>query len=95
MKQKVAANNRGSATKINNLEKDIKEILSRVARVDISEIKPDIRIRDHLGIDSLNAMEILAAIEVKYGITIDEAKAFDIETIKDLYELVENYLKER
>lgn len=78
-----------------NLEKELKKILARVARVKISDIEDNIDIREDLGIDSLNAMEILAAIEIKYNITIDEAKAFDIITFKDLYELVENYLRNK
>jgi acyl carrier protein len=42
---------------------------------------------------SLNAMEILAAVETKYKIQVDEAKAFNAITAKDLYELVKSYLK--
>ncbi len=61
-----------------DIEGDIKTIVSKIARVNRSELKDDIKLRDDLGIDSLNAMEILAAIEVKYKITIDEAKAFDV-----------------
>lgn len=74
------------------IEKEIRSILARVARVKESVIRKNINIRDRLGIDSLNAMEILAAIETKFGITIDEAKAFDVVTVKDLYKLVKGYI---
>lgn len=74
------------------IEEDIKSILARVTRVKRSDIKEDVNIRDRLGIDSLSAMEILAAIETKFGITIDEAKAFDVVTVKDLYGLIKEYL---
>ncbi len=73
------------------VEEEIRSILAKVARVKKSEIKKDVNIRDRLGIDSLSAMEVLAAVETKFGITIDEAKAFNVVTVKDLYKLIEKY----
>jgi acyl carrier protein len=75
---------------INN---EIRVIVSKIARVKPQNIKNNTNLRDELGLSSLNAMEILAVLETKYGIQIDEAKAFDIITAKDLYELVKSYLK--
>ncbi len=74
------------------IKEEINSIIAKVAKVDRSEIKEDINIRDRLGIESLHAIEILAAIETKFGITIDPAKAFEAVTIKDLYELVKSYI---
>ena len=53
----------------------------------------DVNLRDQLGIDSLRAMEILVAVEQKYGIKIDEARAFDVMTFRDLTELAKEYVK--
>ena len=39
-------------------------------------------------------MEILAAIETRLGIILNEAKAFNIVTVKDLIELVMFYLED-
>lgn len=69
----------------------VRTILAKVARVKKSEVKEGVNIRDNLGIDSLSAMEVLAAVETKFGITIDEAKAFNVITVKDLYKLIEEY----
>ncbi len=73
------------------VKEEVRTILARVARVKKSDIRADVNIRDRLGIDSLSAMEVLAAAETKFGITIDEAKAFDVVTVKDLYRLIEEY----
>ena len=43
----------------------------------------------------INAMEVLAAIEIRFKITVDEAKAFGIVTVKDLNEAVKKYIKEK
>ena len=77
------------------VEEGVRKILAEVARAEVSDIKEDTNIREDLGIDSLNAMEILAALEIKFKITIDEAKAFDIITVNDLFEAVKQYLKKR
>jgi len=74
-------------------EKEILSIIAKVARVKPAQIKDETNLRDELGISSLNAMEILAAVETKYGIQVDEAKAFDVATAKDLHELVKSYIK--
>lgn len=74
---------------------DIKNLIAGIARMDASRIKEDANIREDLGVDSLSAMEILAAIEKRLGIVIDEAKAFDIVTVKDLINLVMSYLKKK
>ncbi len=83
------------AVKTSNIRKDIERLVAEIARMDAGKIKESDRIRDDLGVDSLMAMEILAAIEKRLGIVIDEAKAFNIVTVKDLIDLVMCYLKKK
>ncbi|MBU4589742.1 MAG: acyl carrier protein [Candidatus Omnitrophica bacterium] len=82
-------------TKTSVVKKDVKRLVANIARMDARKIKESANIRDELGIDSLAAMEILAAIEKRLGIVIDEAKAFDVVTVKDLIDLVMFYLKKK
>ncbi len=74
------------------VKEEINSIIAKVAKVDRSEIREDVNIRDRLAVESLDAMEILAAIETRFNITIDSAKAFDVLNVRDLYELVRTYL---
>ncbi len=78
-----------------DVREDLKKLVAEIARMDVKKIKEGDSIRDDLGVDSLAAMEILASIEKKLKITIDEAKAFDIVTVKDLLDLVMSYVKKR
>ncbi|MFA5389784.1 MAG: acyl carrier protein [Candidatus Omnitrophota bacterium] len=71
-----------------NVRDDVKKLVAQIARMDVKKVGESASIRDDLGIDSLAAMEILASIEKRLGITIDEAKAFDVVTVKDLIDLV-------
>ena len=75
------------------IRKDIKKVVAGIARMDVRKIKDDSSIRDDLGVDSLAAMEILASVEKRLGIVIDEAKAFNVVTVKDLIELIMSYME--
>ena len=77
----------------NDVRKDVFSLIAQIARMDPGSIKENDKIKDDLGVDSLAAMEILAAIEKRLGIVIDEAKAFNIVTVKDLLDLVTSYIK--
>ena len=74
---------------------DVKKLIAEIARMDVDKINEGDIIRDDLGIDSLMAVEMLAAIEKRLGISIDEAKAFNVVTARDLINLVMVYSKKR
>lgn len=74
---------------------DVKKLVAQIARMDFRKVKENASIRDDLGIDSLAAMEILASIEKRLGIVIDEAKAFDVVTVRDLLDLVTECFKKK
>jgi acyl carrier protein len=83
------------AVKALKIRKDVEKLIAEIARIDFEKIKEGDSIRDDLGIDSLMAMEILAAIEKKLGIVVDEARTFDVVTVKDLINLVMSGLKKK
>ncbi len=74
------------------LEEFLKQIVAKVAKVEISIICDESDLREDLDLDSLGATEIMAILEKKYEIEIDEAKALDLVVYKDLVDLVKNYL---
>ena len=93
----MARKNRRPNIKISfaNIREDIKVLISDISRIDIKKVKESSNIRDDLGVDSLSAMEILALIEKRLGIEIDEAKVFNVVTVKDLMDLVMWYVNKR
>lgn len=56
----------------------------------ITEIEPDTSLVDDLGADSLDAVEIMMAIEEEFSIEIPDEKFEGIETIQDVVDLVES-----
>jgi acyl carrier protein len=83
------------AIESSKIRKEIGKLIAEIARMDYKKVKESDNIRDDLGVDSLMAMEILAAIEKRLGIVIDEAKVFDIVTVKDLIGLVMSCFKKK
>lgn len=76
------------------IREEVKRIVSRISRIDSSELEDQVFIREELGIDSLMAMEIVATCEKHLGLKISEEAFADIETVGDFLNLlVELYQK--
>ena len=66
----------------------VKEIIAKQLKIDESDITDDSQIKYELGIDSLDIMMIISEIEKEYKINIDIIELENIETIKDIEELI-------
>ena len=70
----------------------ILKLVSRIAGVQVNELKPDVLIREELGIDSLKALEIVARIEKDLSILINEGQLLSVRTVEHFINLIErNY----
>ena len=74
-------------------KKMIAKLISDIAEIPTDEIKDDAKFAEDMGVDSMKALEIVAAIEKKLKIVIPEAKIPTIRTPKDVYNIVEALLK--
>ena len=70
-------------------------IVSRVSRIDVSELLDDVKIREELGVDSLMAMEIVASCEKELQIRIDEGQLYRLQTVGDFMNLVTSLYRAR
>jgi len=52
------------------------------------DVKPDHRLIEDLGAESMDVLGVMVALEEKYGVTIDETTAASVSTVRDLYEVV-------
>lgn len=71
---------------------EIKTTMADIARIAVSELGNDIRFREELGIDSLMAMEMVAKLEKKFNIKIDETKLEKVNTIGEFINLISNQM---
>lgn len=60
---------------------------------DADEIQPDANLKDTLGLDSLDYVDLVVSIESNFGIKLVEADFVGISTFQTFYDLIENKLK--
>jgi acyl carrier protein len=77
------------------VKREVKQIVSRITRIDEEDLQDHLLIREELGIDSLMAMEIIATCEKHLDIRMDEALFADVQTIGDFFILLSRYLGAR
>jgi acyl carrier protein len=71
-----------------SLKDQIRQIVSKISRIDPGELQDHVLIREELGIDSLMSMEIIARCEKLLGTKIDESGFFDVQTVGDFFDLL-------
>jgi len=76
------------------LFEEIKMIVSEQLGVKLDEIKPTASFRDDLGADSLDAVELIMALEEKFGIEIPDADAEAMLTVNDAIKYIESKIKQ-
>ena len=63
---------------------DLLDILSKLAGLEADQIKIDDRLREDLGLDSLQSMELLSRISDKYELDLEVEDVMDVETVGDV-----------
>ncbi len=69
-------------------ERVIEIIADQLGR-DASEITEQTSMSDDLGADSLDAVEVIMAIEEEYNLEIDDEDAMNFKTVQDVIDYVE------
>ena len=77
----------------NTINQEVTQIISNIIELDRAQIDPDARLVEDLGMDSMMALEILAAIEKKFRVKIPEEKLPTITTLNRAIELTRSYVK--
>ncbi|MGI6787092.1 MAG: acyl carrier protein [Acholeplasmataceae bacterium] len=57
-----------------------------------SKVTLDARLSEDLGIDSIDAVEIIMFIEDEYNVSVSDEDAFSLKTVGDLVKYVENLI---
>lgn len=61
--------------------------------VDNEDIEPDANLKDTLGLDSLDYVDLVVSIEANFGVKLVEADFVGIASFQSFYDLIENKLK--
>lgn len=76
-----------------NFEEEIRKLISEITEVPAEKLKPDADFFKDLGVDSLKAIEIVAAFEKRYRVIIPEKDIPKIRTLRQIVEYTKNIKK--
>lgn len=74
------------------LETEIINMIAKIAEIEPSKIIPDANLVEDLGMDSMNALEILATVEKKYGLKIPESEVSKMTSLSKIVQIASEYL---
>jgi len=74
------------------LVSEIRSIIAEITEIEPEKIAPAAAFVEDLGMDSMMALEILAAIEKKYNIRIPEEKLMKLKNLQETVNLSKEYL---
>lgn len=75
--------------------KTINNLLVKEFELDESAIVPNAHLKDDLGLESLDFVDIAVIVKKEYGITLKGTEVSSIRTMNDLYDYIYNYTQIR
>ena len=79
-------------TGIEGLEKELRDLVAEIVEVEPEEVTLEADFVDALGMDSMQALEIMAAIEKKYTVKVPEDYLGKIMNLSSLIEITEKVI---
>lgn len=67
----------------------VKEIIVTELKVDPAKVVPEANLKEDLGADSIDAVEVIMSLEDEFNISIDDDAAENIKTVQDLVDFIE------
>lgn len=71
------------------IEQRVTEIVTGQLSVKADRVKPEARLMEDLGADSLDVVELAMALEEAFGLNIPDEQAEQLETVQDLIRFLE------
>lgn len=74
----------------NSIENKVRDFLIEDLEVDEEKIFPDARLKEDVGIDSLDFVDIVVIVERNFGFKIKPEEMAGVITLNDFYSYIEN-----
>ena len=74
------------------IEAKVKEFLIEDLEIDEEKIKPDARLKEDIGIDSLDFVDIVVIVEKKFGFKIKTEEMATVKTFSQFCDYIEEKL---
>ncbi len=77
----------------NEIESKVRDFLIEDLEVDEEKIFPDARLKEDVGIDSLDFVDIVVIVEKNFGFKIKPEEMAGVKTLSDFYSYIEKKVK--
>ena len=67
----------------------VRDMLAEALNIPADKITPESKVTDDLGADSLDVVELVMSIEDAFGITIEDEKAAELTTVRQVVDYLE------
>lgn len=74
----------------NEIEEKVRNFLVEDLEVDENRIHPDAKLKEDVGIDSLDFVDIVVIVEKNFGFKIKPEEMAGVVTLNDFYNYIEN-----
>ena len=74
-------------------QEKMRALIAQKLNLDESEITPEKSLKNDLDADSLDVVEVAMMLEREFNVKFDESETEKIQTVNDLYELIETHTK--
>ncbi len=78
-----------------SIETQVREIIAAISRQDLSPVGIDDNLVEALGVDSLQGLQILAAVEKRFGIRLPDEELIRMRTVGAIVSAVAQLRQER
>jgi acyl carrier protein len=73
-----------------SVEQGIREVIIEILSVQPQEIKMDEKLSDSLGVDSTEMVNVILALEKKFGLRIDDKQITKNSSVRDIITVIES-----
>ena len=70
------------------VEQEVRRIVAHIAKVPAERLTPDTDLRVELNVDSLQGLQIVAALEKRFGVTVPDEELDNYTTVRAITETV-------
>ena len=73
----------------------VNKVLEEEFEIDRTLLKPGALLYEDIGLDSLDAVDLIVMVDKELGVRIEEDEARSIRTLEDVYNIIDELLKEK
>ena len=73
----------------------INQVLEEEFEIEAELLKPEALLYEDIGLDSLDAVDLIVMVDKELGVRIEEEEARALRTLEDVYRTIDELLKEK